>query len=357
MCGIIGIIYKNIIPNIIYSLQQLQNRGYDSAGIGYFGENDSFQCIKYASTREETAIEKIKTEINNISNLDNLTCGIAHTRCATHGGKTDENSHPHISHKHKFMIVHNGIIENYMELKKYILDVDPSVKFHSETDTEVISNLIEIIYIQQNEKNVLDAIKVACGMMEGTWALLIMCSDYPNDLFCTRHGSPILIGNSSDSAYVASEQSAFDSRIKDYIILNNRDICHIYMENGSLRIVTNEVYDSHKFTYDNNALSCHPYDHFMEKEIIEQSQSSLRALSLGGRLLYNDQVKLGGLESMKEELMKIDNLILLGCGTSYYAGLLGVEYLRELCNFNFVTIYDGAEFNENIFQSMELLDW
>ena len=356
MCGIVGIIYKNVLLHLFEGLKQLQNRGYDSAGIAYFSnefnlqqrdKETNFIVEKFASTQEETALVKLKPHIDMCSN-NNIYCGIAHTRWATHGGKTDNNSHPHVSYDNKFIIAHNGIIENYQDIKKKLEQDISNINFHSETDTEVIVNLIAYIYQNQedNNKNVSKAIKDACEQLEGTWALLIMCTDYPNNLYCTRHGSPILIGHSESCVYVVSKQSAFNSKIKDYIVLNNNDICHIFIDDtNNVKMNTDEIYKSHKLSYNKQDMSCEPFDHFMEKEIMEQIDSSLRAISLGGRLLYNDQVKLGGLESHYEQLINIKNIIILGCGTSYYAGMLGMEYFKQLSNFDNILLFDGAEFN------------
>lgn len=341
MCGIIGIIYKNIIPQLIIGLKQLQNRGYDSAGISYFDTNDNIVTYKYASTHENAIDKLIKHQYDD----NEITCGIAHTRWATHGGKTNENSHPHSSFDNKFYLVHNGIIENYFEIKQELLRKNKNILFKSETDSEVISCLLAYIYDQQEIKDISLAIKETCKKLQGTWALVIMCIDKPDHLYCTRHGSPILIGKSENSVYVVSEKSAFSNKIKDYIVLSNNDICHLYFQNSKLNIETSEIYEPKELKYNISELSCKPYDHFMQKEIMEQVDSSLRAMSLGGRILYNDQVKLGGLESYSFQLLNIDNLILLGCGTSYYAGLLGIEYFKELSNFDHVSIFDGAEFN------------
>jgi glucosamine--fructose-6-phosphate aminotransferase (isomerizing) len=344
MCGIVGIIQKNVLTHLIEGIKQLQNRGYDSAGISYYENKEAtFKTHKFASTKENTAIEKLTSSLNE--NQEKIYCGIGHTRWATHGGKTDENSHPHFSFDNKIVLVHNGIIENYRPLKE--ICEKNNLTFKSETDSEVIVNLIAYTYQEQIEKNLVEAIKMVCKQLEGTWALVIMCIDYPEQLFCTRHGSPLLIGKQNNCAYVVSEQSAFHNQVKDYFVLENDDICSLsYLkESNKIQINTNEIYQTKQLSYTQTKFTSEPYDYFMEKEIIEQTDSSLRAISLGGRVLSNDCVKLGGLEMHEKELLCLDHIILLGCGTSYHAGLLGVEYFKELTDFHTVQLFDGAEFD------------
>ncbi len=344
MCGIIGIIQKNVLFHLFEGIKQLQNRGYDSAGFSYFNNENNLMTYKYASTDDKSAIVKLKPIIES-KNSSSLCCGMAHTRWATHGGKTDENSHPHISYDKKFILVHNGIIENYASLKKDC--IEKNINFYSETDTEVIVNLIALFYEEQKEKNITEVIENVCKQLEGTWALVIMCIDFPDQLFCTRHGSPLLVGKQSNYGYVVSEQSAFHNQVKDYFVLNNHDICTLKYNNkeDKLEINTREVYQTKTLYYQQTNFSPEPYSYFMEKEIVEQVDSSLRAISLGGRVLSNDRVKLGGPELHESELLGLDHLILLGCGTSYHAGLLGVEYFKELSNFQTVQLFDGAEFD------------
>ena len=349
MCGIVGILQPNVLEYLLNGIKQLQNRGYDSAGISYL-HNGKIETRKCASTEEESALIKLEQQLSNIENANNdeINAGIAHTRWATHGGKTDANSHPHVSYDNNFTLVHNGIIENYDALKKQC--IEKGATFQSQTDSEVIVNLLAITYHNQKEKDVCLALKEVCEQLEGTWALVIMCKDFPNQLFCTRHGSPLLIGKQENTAYVVSEQSAFNNQIKDYFVLHNHDICHLcYQQDGNnnllIKCETQQQYQTKTLTQQNAIFSSEPYSHFMEKEIMEQVDSSLRAISLGGRVLSNDCVKLGGLEMHQKELIDIDHLILLGCGTSYHAGLLGMEYFKELSDFHSVQLFDGADFD------------
>ena len=338
MCGIIGLLSNDeTVIQILNGLEQLLNRGYDSTGICTL-KND-FSILKYASKKDISAIDKLK---NNISKIQNSNLGIGHTRWATHGGKTDENSHPHISFDGKICLVHNGIIENYNELKNELLN--EGVKFNSQTDTEVIANLLAFEYKKSN--NFIESLEKILSRMQGTWGIAIINKDTPNKLYCVRHGSPLLVSKTNNFVMVASEQSGFCGLVNNYFALESNDICIISKEGNSFNINTNNKYELKDTVKNQDITLPDEYSHWTLKEIDEQFDSSLRAISLGGRLLDNDKVKLGGLEEHKEILLRIDNIIILGCGTSYFAGLLGVNYLKDLCSFNTVQIFDGAEFTE-----------
>lgn len=337
MCGIAAFIgnNQNAFKQILNALYQLQNRGYDSAGISIIDDNNII-THKYASTIDKTALELLKEfEYNS-------TIGIGHTRWATHGAKTDINSHPHISHDGKFSLVHNGIIENFQEIKQFLLEND--IENISQTDTEVIVNLVSYYY--NEDKNISNAIEKATQRLTGTWGIAIICIDEPNTIYCTRHGSPLLIGIDDKMAMITSEQSGFCNQFSKYIVLNNQDICSICFDNDKITIDTKDVYTPKRALNSNDALTPYPYPHWTIKEIKEQIDSSLRAISLGGRLLSTNQVNLGGLNDSESHLTEIDNLLILGCGTSYHAGMFGIHFFKEICDFNCVQLFDGAEFTQ-----------
>lgn len=348
MCGIIGFLStkKDCFNFIINGLKQLQNRGYDSAGITTFDELGNFKTSKYASTMKIDSLDKLENDKIHKSKI-----GIGHTRWATHGSKTDNNAHPHTCYNNLFTIVHNGIIENYMEIKNFLKKNCDNLNFKSETDSEVIVNLLSYNYYNYKNLNISELIKKTCLELEGTWGLVILCSKNPNTIYVTRKGSPILISKQENEVYIASEISGFCGNVNDYFSLKNNDVCCIEIKNNII-----ELSNLSKFEYQLNKkilnsdlqLTHYPYNHWMEKEINEQVESTLRAISLGGRILSNDSVKLGGLENFKNELTNIDNILLLGCGTSYYASLLGEIYFRNLCNFKYIKSIDGGEFEENL---------
>jgi len=345
MCGIFGIINvknNNIYKLIINGLTQLQNRGYDSCGLSVLYNND-FDVYKFASTNEINAIDKLDKLIieecqNKISNI-----GLGHNRWATHGIKNDINAHPHLSNNKKFIVVHNGIIENYNKLK--IMLIDKGFTFLSQTDTEVIVNLIEYYYsITGNTEN---AIKKTINDLSGTYGLIIQSLYEPTKLFCVRNGSPLLVGYDEEIAIITSEQSGFCNLINNYIILNNDDICIIEKINDKISMITNCTYSKKNTQQINYEVTPYPYNHWTIKEIFDQPNTILNSINNGGRIKNNSEVKLGGLENYSCSLKNIKNLILLGCGTSYFSGLYGMYYFKNICNFNTVQVYDGAEFNEN----------
>ena len=335
MCGIIATLSKKKCLDILLDgLEQLQNRGYDSAGLSTL-TNNNIENLKFASSNEESAINKLK---NNIFKIKDSTTGIAHTRWATHGPKTDVNSHPHISYDNKLSLVHNGIIENFLEIRNRL--EHKGIQFKSQTDTEVIVNLLAYEY--SIHKNFIVSLNKCIEQLEGTWGLCILNVDEPETIYCVRHGSPLLVSESDDYIMVSSEQSGFCGLMTNYIVLESNDIC-IINNNG---ISTSNKYIPKDTQFNNFDLTPYPYSHWTLKEIEEQYESSLRAISLGGRLLDDNNVKLGGLKSHKEILIRINNIIILGCGTSYHAGLLATHYFKDLCNFNIVLNLDGAEFSE-----------
>ena len=338
MCGIVGILTttNNCVDNLLNGLKKLQNRGYDSAGICTINCN-SFILHKYASNN-----------CSALSKLDDIRkhhkkskIGIAHTRWATHGGKTDENSHPHVSCDNKFAVVHNGIIENFADLKKML--INKGYTFKSQTDTEIVSNLLSYNYIKNN-KDIILTINETISQLEGTWGLVIMCCDYENELYCTKNGSPLLIGQTDNYVMATSEQSGFNEKITQYFVLNNYDVCVITKNKNKISVNTTHNYNLKPITVQNNVSSPDPYKYWTLKEIYEQKESLQRAISFGGRIITNNSVKLGGLDLKQKQLLEIKNIIILGCGTSYNAGLIGVHYFKDLCNFNTVQIFDGAEF-------------
>ena len=341
MCGIVGYLGNDVfIEYILTGLRLLINRGYDSVGVSTI-LNNSLSTIKTTSESYDS-LDILEKEVINISYKTKI--GIAHTRWATHGSKTIINAHPHHDSRDRISLVHNGIIENYDILKKEL--IREGYVFRSETDTEVISIMIGK-YLDDG-LTMKESIENTIGKLSGTWALVIIHKDYPNKIWITRNGSPLLLGMEENFIIIASEQIAFGNIIKKYIVLDNHDIIEISNDSGKI-IYNRDI--NHEYTIktklNNILVETHPsgYPYWMKKEIYEQSESVIRAMNNGGRIKNKSSVKLGGLDSHRKQLSKIEHLILLGCGTSYHAGLWVVQLFKSLDIFVTVQIYDGAEFS------------
>jgi len=306
MCGIYGILYThNIYQHIMNGLSQLQNRGYDSSGL--CGMKDgSFHILKSSAPNP---LDVLVEQINTVDQ-SNIRVGMGHNRWATHGGNTNENAHPHLSNNGRWAIVHNGIIENYAELKTIL----KGYTFYSQTDTEVVCNLLQHNY----EGNVYNAIEKTLGMIKGTYAFIIMCLDEQDHLYCVKNQSPLLIGYDNDKIIITSEKSGFCFNVR-YIILKDNDICCINKD----VILYNEEYKEYEHIYKVEGQLKYP--HWTLKEIHEQPEAVLR--------IQNIQYELD-----------VDNIILLGCGTSYHAALYGAKLFKQSGKYNTVQVFDGAEF-------------
>jgi len=339
MCGIVGYLGNDAFMQYIFSgLKLLQNRGYDSVGISCV-QNAELNTVKFASTFTFDSLDKL--EQNTMNKEYNSHCAIGHTRWATHGGKTDINAHPHHDNKDRIAIVHNGIIENFDEIKARL--IEKGYFFRSQTDTEIIAVLIGS-YLDYGEP-IEKAIKKALEELSGTWALVIIHKDFPNKIWITRNGSPLLLGMEDEYVMIVSEQIAFANFIKKYIVIDNHDLIEISKEERTIKYNKNiQRYPIKEKINIPIELKPTNYRHWLIKEIMEQPESVTRAMNNGGRIDNNTNVKLGGLDTYKSRLLEINHLIILGCGTSYHAGLWSLDIFKTLDIFHTVVIYDGAEF-------------
>jgi glucosamine--fructose-6-phosphate aminotransferase (isomerizing) len=344
MCGICG--YIGYDTSFIYGylgILKLLNRGYDSVGITTINKNQRFMTHKFASDDAELADAKI---LKHQSAHDG-TISILHSRWRTIGAKSDVNSHPHHDMYNQFSLVHNGIVENYAELRAML--VKNGFRFLSETDTEVIVNLISYFY--KDGITPIDAIQTALSHIEGTYALAILCVETPDTMYCVRHGSPLLVGFSADNRFmmVSSECYGFDHKITKYVSLASNDIVSLRKEDGVvvMKSCGNTIYEKRRFEGIIEAINPAPYPHWTLKEINDQATACVSATGNGGRIVSDTEVKLGGLDMKRAELMSVDNIVFLGCGTSYHAGLLTLGLFKKLKRFHSVQIFDGAEFTES----------
>jgi len=340
MCGIVGYLgLENAISSVLTGLELLQNRGYDSVGISILYDGE-LKTTKYASTTINNALEILKQEIQNTQNTQN-TIAIGHTRWATHGSKTDQNAHPHHDQDNRISLVHNGIIENFSEIKAEL--VIKGYIFKSDTDTEVIAILIGSLL--DKGKTMIEAVRLSVERLRGTWALVIINKDYPDKIWAVRNGSPLLLGTTSSCIMLASEAIAFHKYVNQYIVLQDHDVLEIQQtEHGFHYNKSLLKYIKQIKTGEPIEITPAPFTHWMLKEIREQPQSAIRAINNGARIASETTVKLGGLDACRHILEDVDHLILLGCGTSYHAGMWSLDIFKSLRCFDTVSLYDGADF-------------
>jgi glucosamine--fructose-6-phosphate aminotransferase (isomerizing) len=319
MCGIVGYIgHRNAWPIVIKGLKRLEYRGYDSSGVAII--NDSgFNLYKKAgkiSSLEVFTDDKDKSG----------KTAIGHTRWATHGEPSDRNSHPHSSNDKRLHIVHNGIIENYATLKEELLI--RGHHFNSDTDTEVLVNLIE--EIQNVEKtNLVEAVRLALNEVVGAYALVILDRANPDQLIAARKGSPLVIGVGVGEYFIASDATPIIEYVKNVVYLNDNEIASITRDQLLIKQLDNVEQTPliHELELKLEELEKGGFEHFMLKEIFEQPRSLTD--SMRGRIYPNEgKVELGGIKEYADKLKNIDRIIIVACGTSWHAGLAG-EYLIE----------------------------
>ncbi len=311
MCGIIGYIGKrNAVPVLLYGLQRLEYRGYDSAGIAVVDkENEKIliekQVGKIKDLQEHLWGKKIEGHL-----------GLGHSRWATHGSPTVENAHPHISHNGKFAIVHNGIIENYMELKEKL--IEKGYKFRSETDTEVIAHLLEDEY----NGNLLETALNVAKKLEGAYAVGIVSTEEPDKIVAIKKGSPLIIGLGEDENFIASDIPAVLEYTKDFIVLKDGEVALITKDKVEVYNLEGKKVEKKPLhvTWDVSVAEKGGYKHFMQKEIHEQPRTIADTIS--GFTSSKD-------EELFEMLKDINRLYIIACGTSYHAGLVGKFWIEK----------------------------
>ena len=337
MCGIVGII-GNFKPKLtIECLKQLQNRGYDSAGISILEQNSGLTTFK------EINKESINVLLYKTQNLkkDYYNC-ISHTRWATHGGITQDNCHPHLSNDCKINLVHNGIIENYQEVKDLL--IKNGFTFYSDTDSEVIVNLIEYNYGNSNNNNnnsLLDNFKLSIeksiNYLNGTWALLIQHTEIPDTIFAIKRGSPLVMGINNNLKIITSEISGFNNLLFEYSELES-DKLYIISNNNNIQLSFNL-----KINKCNNE-NIGSFEHWTLKEINDQKRLISNITNNGSRIKEN-RVIFGGLEKYKNLMQNCDNLLLFGCGTSYNSCLYAKHYIQNITHFKNILCFDACNFN------------
>lgn len=333
MCGIVGYIgHKNACPVLLSGLKRLEYRGYDSAGVSILDRD-----IKVYKKKGKVSDLEAYVTGRDITG----TIGIGHTRWATHGEPSDINAHPQVSMNGHFVIIHNGIIENYGVLKKKL--TDRGYKFTSETDTEVLVNLIEYIYIK-GKVTAEVAVRLALTKVVGAYGILVLCKEESDKIIAARKGSPLVIGVGTNEYFLASDATPIVEYTKSVIYLNNDDVAIVRKDELILKTIDNIklVPKIHKLDLDLGEIERGGFDHFMLKEIFEQPRSIQDTFR--GRITSDlTDIHLGGLFSVLPHLVDARRIIIIGCGTSWHAGLLGEYIFEDLARIN-VEVEYASEF-------------
>lgn len=318
MCGIVGYIgYREAYPVLINGLKRLEYRGYDSAGIAILDQvAHVYKCKGKVSDLEKYA------KGNDVSGH----IGMGHTRWATHGEPNDINAHPHKSFNGKFVLIHNGIIENYAALKDRL--INRGYGFTSQTDSEVLVNLIEYLYLKGSVTAEV-AVRLALSKVEGAYGIVVMCTDEPDKLIAARKGSPLVIGVGNDEYFLASDATPIVEYTKSVIYLNDQNVAIITKNELVLKTLKNIPLtpEIKQLDLDIGEIDKGGYAHFMLKEIFEQPRS-IHDTFRGRVSSEGSELHLGGLFQVLPKLVEAKRIVIIGCGTSWHAGLVG-EYLFE----------------------------
>ena len=309
MCGIVGYIGDDkATPILLNGLEKLEYRGYDSAGVAVY-QNHSVEVVKSKGRLKNLC--DILTSDNHMTG----TLGIGHTRWATHGEPSDINSHPHCSENGSFAVVHNGIIENYLYLRDYLMN--KGKRFASETDTEVVAQLLEYYY----NGNILDTIIKVLSKIEGAYALGIICKDDPDTLYAVRKDSPLIIGLGKGENFIASDIPAIIDKTRDIYRLNDNEIAVIKRDNVTVYNEAKEIITKNKIhiDWDITAAEKEGYEHFMLKEIMEQPKAVHNTIS---PRLVDGKIVLAELKLTKEDLQKLKKIVIVACGSAYHVGVV-----------------------------------
>jgi glucosamine--fructose-6-phosphate aminotransferase (isomerizing) len=323
MCGIVGYIGRDRAGSVMLDgLKRLEYRGYDSSGVAIWTDGGIKQ------TKRIGRVVELETALG-----DDLggTLGISHTRWATHGAVTEANAHPHSSSDGKIALVHNGVIENYVGMKKFL--IEKGYTFISETDSEALCNLIAYHYAKQPEvagKNrFLESVRKSLSHVEGTYGIAAICTDFPGELIGARKGSPLILGLGKGENLLASDVNAITHCTQNVVYLNDNEVVHLCDDDFSITTVSSKSVEAviHQVDWDTSEAELGDYDHFMQKEIFEQPTS----LENGMRGRFSDDgstAVFGGLNLNPQELRQIDRILFLACGTAWHSCLVA-EYLIE----------------------------
>lgn len=346
MCGIVGYIgHQSAAPILIKGLHQLEYRGYDSAGIALMGQEQ--QAIKVYKAKGKVSNLEAKVDLSHSDGEVSLTTGIGHTRWATHGEPSETNAHPHLSMSGELALVHNGIIENYQLLKEQLTSY--GYLFKSQTDTEVLVQLIDYFY-QKNGKQLAKAVSQALNKAIGAYAIVVMEKENPSHLVAARKASPLVIGVGEENKefFIGSDATPLVAYTHKVIYLDDEQIAEI--QPGNQVTITNldetlADVNIKDVDLDISALSKGGFPHFMLKEIFEQPHCIEN--SMRGRVIQREdglyEIKLSALTNFKAKLLRARHVIIVACGTSWHAGLIGKQLIEEMCRIR-VEVEYASEF-------------
>ena len=333
MCGIVAYIGpREAYPIILKGLKRLEYRGYDSAGVALL--NSGLKVYKKKGKVADLEEYIVGKELH-------ANIGIGHTRWATHGEPNDRNAHPHLSNSGKLAMIHNGIIENYAQLKQELLK--KGYQFHSDTDTEVLLNFIEDIQINNN-CSLEEAVRVALKRVVGAYVIVLIDQEHPDTLIAARKGSPLVIGIGKNEHFLASDASPIIEYTKEVVYVNDYEVAIIKPDELILKNLGNERQTPYitKLDLELAAIEKGGYDHFMLKEIFEQPQTIYDCLR--GRLdAHAGTITMSGIDKFKEQIINANRIVMVACGTSWHAGLVAEYIFEELCRIN-VEVEYASEF-------------
>ena len=326
MCGIVGYVgSQQAAPILLDGLSKLEYRGYDSAGIAVKDETSHVTNVYKCAGR----VSDLRAICDSKKILS--ACGIGHTRWATHGKPSKENAHPHSDNSNTFAVVHNGIIENFAVLKEFL--INKGYTFYSETDTEIIPNLIHYYYYNniEDDDKFLRAVKSACDDLKGSYSIEVLSKLHPDKLIVIRKDSPLVIGTSESENFVASDIPAVLSYTRKFYLLNDNEYAVIYKD--KVEFYDNSLSKINKgiktIDWDANAAEKDGFDDYMLKEIFEQP-NSIRE-TIGSRFKLGENCSFDDLTLSKDYLNSLNKIYIIGCGTAMYAGLVGKDIIEKLC--------------------------
>lgn len=331
MCGIVGYVGdRDALPILIKGLKKLEYRGYDSSGVTFL-EDDRIRLIKKKGRIEvlENSLKELGYNTDFGHEQEKKIClGMGHTRWATHGAPSDENAHPHLSDRRHVCVIHNGIIENYTELRGFL--IEKGVRFLSETDSEVAAHLIEYHYLTNCNADLFSAVQAALMEIEGSYALVVLCTEHPDLLIAAKKDNPLIIGYGEGANYIASDIPAVIEYTRNVLIVEDNEIAVVRRDSVELFTVHGQKVerDTFRVDWDAEAAEKGGFEHFMMKEIFEEP-SAVKA-TISSRIRSN-RIVLDGFPLNLDRILKASRIHFVACGTAYHAGCVGKNIIEKVC--------------------------